>query len=571
MMSKISSPEKKVGLNLFLLTVRRNFGLILLFCFAKLLVCPGYLLVYINNTANNLPVILGVYTAETSICGSITVMIFLYIAFSYLYSKRSVDVFHSLPLYRSSLLLSRFFGAVVSALIPITLGFISFGCVAGFVDNDIVPGNILFSYICTVLGILIIASIFLIFIICAGGTLDLILSFFGVNIGLFVIGYILISTMENCIRGFCTDYSGMKYFSALFWFYENEISFIENENFFTSASIWFIIKALILISVLVVIAVILYSKRKSERSDGSYAYRFVYYLCSVIISFVGAYVIGSIFSEGDSEILFWLFAIPGAILTSVAFGAITNRSFKKFARSLIIGAVSVVLLIISYLCISNDIFGIGSYIPSEDKVKAVTMQAFGETITINDEIEVVTDIHKSVIELPEPFVSEPKTLGDYTTYLEFKYTLSDNSTVRRRYDVYEKDVIRDISPVLSGDLKREEILKKYENCDIDFARLDYQNYDKDGEYIYQIDKEDMLELVNIYFDEIKQTDLEKLYTSGTVCHTVNFTLYVNSNKISETVTPYEYFSLRINNDFKNTLDYISKLNPADETEYVLFQ
>ncbi|MBQ0083181.1 MAG: hypothetical protein KBS52_00225, partial [Clostridiales bacterium] len=126
----------KSAFNLFLFTPRKNLGISLISSAIVLVFSPFLILQTINNYLayefNYYYPFKDIYEAGAPLMAFAAAGIFvllLFINFSYLYNKSASDTFHSMPIKRRELLLSRFFGAYVSALIPLTVGYIGFAAV----------------------------------------------------------------------------------------------------------------------------------------------------------------------------------------------------------------------------------------------------------------------------------------------------------------------------------------------------------------------------------------------------------------------------------------------------------
>ena len=191
-MTSATLSRNKAGFNLFKFTVRKNIGIIILATVFMLLICPGYVFIEMSNYQAGSSFFSNPYNMKNSIIGISTVITVVvsiiavfscFVNFSFLYSKKSVDVYHALPITRTSLLFSRFFAAVVPLFIPIIL---CYGSLIGlsFFDNVVADiKSILTAFAFSAAIMLMSAAFTMIFIVCAGSVFDLIISFVVINLG----------------------------------------------------------------------------------------------------------------------------------------------------------------------------------------------------------------------------------------------------------------------------------------------------------------------------------------------------------------------------------------------------
>ncbi|MBO4432159.1 MAG: hypothetical protein J5852_01370, partial [Clostridia bacterium] len=118
-------------------TLLKNTGIIILMSIAMLIFCPGILLTALSRMTFKAqeytsPSMLNVFYGITAVISVMLVCISNFVNFSYLYKKSSSDVFHSLPLTRTTLLFSRLTAGIVEILIPVTIGYIAFSALSAF-------------------------------------------------------------------------------------------------------------------------------------------------------------------------------------------------------------------------------------------------------------------------------------------------------------------------------------------------------------------------------------------------------------------------------------------------------
>lgn len=415
---------------LFAYSLKRTSGLTVLMTVVALLACPVYTLLKIEriyeNTAKayNLNAVAPLLMMITAIASVAAALVYMFINFAFLYSRSSSDFFHSLPTTRVGLLFARLFASVLPITIPVT---IVYGAMCGlklskYVECSIKP--ILKGYAFNLLILFALAAFSLIFMICAGSIFDLIISFFTFNVGIVLVQLINSSLCQNFLFGYPYNYTeSIVEASSPFWFAFNRFANILEGVLPARAEIFFAVKLLIITFFSLAVSVALYRSRKSEKSGISYAYNFIYIVCGLIVGILGAFGVGSVFAEGDINLIFWIFAAVGGVLAAITFGAINDRGFKTIKKSAIMGAVSVALLGSFAVILATGCFGYNRRVPKAAKIESVTVEFTGTEITLK--------IPETVLQLHEEIVNDP---GDGGDYLNIDYTLKNGRHFARSYN-----------------------------------------------------------------------------------------------------------------------------------------
>lgn len=132
---------------------------------------------------------------------------------------------------------------------------------------------------------------------------------------------------------------------------------------------------------------------------------------------------GSIFAEGDINLVFWVFAVVGGVLAAITFGAINDRGFKTIKKSAIMGAVSVALLGSFTVILITGCFGYSKRVPAANKIESITVEFTGMQMTVK-EPETVLQLHGKI-------VNNEDNGGDY---LNIDYTLKNGRHFVRTYN-----------------------------------------------------------------------------------------------------------------------------------------
>jgi len=522
MMSKTFS-NKNSTLGLFLFTLRQNLGLIILSVIGMLLVCPGYVLIELNEYYDRLSKefyelnnVLLTFGIAACIVGAIGVVVYNIINFMYLYSKKSSDVFHAVPLTRTELLLSRSLAGLVSTLIPLIIGYISLALIAVFtpwIIADLEILAILFMY--NIFIMLIAFSLSLVFLVCAGSVFDFALSIGIINIGLLLLPHIISVFAEEFLFGYTYSVveNIMKCFSPIYYYiftvadFTNRASTYERgysltrPPLFNSNEITAIIVTVVLVALFIGAAILLYKRRNAEKAGTAYAFKFIYVISNLLLSFEVGFGVGVIFSDLNlASPAFWIFTVAGALIASVAFGAISERGFKEYKKSLIVGGVSAAAVLLLTTCYALDITGFETRIPQNDKILTVEANIQGFTVELTgDDVKYVTNLHKKITEEYDIAHHEmqQKDKDYHISHANLIYKMKNGTTIKRSYYSFPTEYFA------------EDMLKvcKFEDVDSVITQVKAEKpktaqlsgHIGEGAYFeYSITRDDFINLLEVY-------------------------------------------------------------------------
>ena len=439
MTSKTSSIKRNQAAKLLGATLRKNIGPLILLTVAMLLLCPGFMLKSLQETetaylASQIRDMDESIIMINTVAGCIAVLLFNFINFGFLYTKRAGDVFFALPISRASLLFSRALAGFILAAVPVLVSYgamtvvhLSYGYLVLSGIRTLWCGALL-----TAVCMLICSAFSLVFLTVAGSTFDLLVSFAAFNIG----GVLLVLMYDSLCQDLLTGYlfgditEAMTYISpaVLCGSAVNDFLYKGSVASLTSVSVrlWVLMAVWFVLSV--VLAVVLFRRRPTEASGGTYAFRFMPLLCGVVVAQIGAFAVGMIFSDGEIDFIFWLFAVIGALLLAVTFGAVTNRGFKMLKRSFLIGGIAVVIMGAVGLMLKFGGLGYTAKIPEIKNIASVEMTFSGN----NDcpaSAELATEVHREVLQT----VKKPIDEQDELMMVQFHYKLKNGSTLNREF------------------------------------------------------------------------------------------------------------------------------------------
>lgn len=503
---RTSSNSINPALQMVKITLLKNLGLIILSVAIVILVCPVYTIVHLKSItyAEDYIYPISEWIQDLTIfavyIGLVGTFIYSAINLSYMFSKKSSDVFHSVPLTRGELLFSRAVSGLIATLIPIIVLFASLMILnAAYGYTYLYAEKILLCFAFVVASTFVFWSLSIMFSICAGAVFDYLLSYIGVNLGVYLIALIVHKLLENYLLGYFDNNPIYMYFSPIVYCF-TRISRFLNESMGTKEIITFFVISIILTAVFYAVTYLLYKKRKVERTGSAYAYRFVYIICGFIISFCTAYGVGYLFSGGEiNTAVFWIIAVVGALIGAVAYSAITNRSFKNFKRAIVLGTVSVAMMGTITLLMILDPLGFSKRLPKESKIESAALQLREYPAITYTENMLPLELHKKIVDEKLALRGENHTY-EYTD-VDIVYTLKNGKTLSRSYTVLKENIKQEM---LKNYISDEHINTYYdkllesnpENIEITFINI--TTY-----YEGVISVNDFKQLLRIYSEEVK--------------------------------------------------------------------
>ncbi|MCQ2455068.1 MAG: hypothetical protein MJ090_02845 [Clostridia bacterium] len=521
MILRTSSNKVNPFSNMFRFTFRRNIGIIALLSILFLLVCPAYMLVnlqnlggspdyfqtYFNDWANGFALFCGIASAVSVIGLNL-------LNFSFMFRKNASDFTDSLPITRSELFISKTLSGFFLSIIPTLVSFFGFGILLAFENCLGLVKNLLVYALYIILSTAVFSAISMIFIVASGNVFDFLVSFVGINTGLILLGLIYSVLFESLLVGF-PDSSVLPMinaFSPVFYTFYRLGSLVLNNS--VSVNFGFVIKCLLMTALFIFLSIILYKKRKTESTGKAFAYKFIYTICAFLVALCSSFAFGSIFENNfnsfhyDSAV-FYVFALIGALFSSVIYGAVTFRGFKTVKKSLIIGAVSFAVLVASVFFISADITGYNKNVPNVKEIKGVTITYDGEEIDYKNP-EFAVNLHKKIV-FTDGVISEDMCVDEFTSNIRFSYRLKNGKKLERNYWIYNKNLSSELFEIIKSDERFDGIvgkLKKAKPPTIEFW-YDEKDYSVSSYLTY----DEAMAFVNFYRLEINEDGKKPILNS----------------------------------------------------------
>lgn len=479
MTSKTSSNKFLSELqNTYLWSAKKNLGMMSLLAVLLFLAFPLIVWFSLGNTELTGWIPAGEQyanvfrrTSVTSITFFVTPLCLLFVLltavslFQYMHNKRSVDLFHALPVSRSAMLLGRFLAGLTTLFVPMLLNF-SVVAVIGLaygIENRGAHIGYLYSVLLWLFLMLAAALLFCVLMaVCSGTTLDMVLSVIGVNIAYPLLVLAVLFVISCLLPGFNMDQMSPLWvtlispFTAVF----AAISSVgqpfdaEKMTFF----IWWIVFSVFLAG----LCVYLYRRRKSESAENTFAFAIPKQIIRFLLTAVGGLGLGLIFYWYNSTTLnFLLGLLIGSLVAHVIVEAVYSRGFSRMVRSLAGYGVFLVVFAAFYGVVCTGGFGYADRVPSADQVVSVSYQDYSyynsfvsRNFYISDEkyntlmeaesrvaeqenIEKVLQYHKGLIDFKKSVGFPYRMERQNGTLCSITYHLKNGKTITRTYtDVY---------------------------------------------------------------------------------------------------------------------------------------
>jgi len=459
--------------------------------------------------------------------------------FSYLYSKKKVDLYHSLPIKREILFFVKIINGILIAIVPFIICAIIAGSMilVNTASANIISGVIfailewivlyILSYSVVVLAIMLTGNMLIGFLLCG------FLSFYFPALALMIKGYQ--STF------FLTYYSSGPIIDKFL------INFSSFMIIFNIAKLDIIIKMIISIMasmVLMFINLFLYKKRASETAGKSISFCIIKLPVKfMMVIFISMLMYLLAYGVMNDSIAWGIFGLAvGGVITHCIIEIIYNQDFKKIFAGKIQMLICIIISLILVAIFQMDIFGYDSYIPRVGDIKSAAVisealesnesQYFNEIIisesyydgsfvdvdyasdrSIEELLSKKMDItnKEAVLELAKKGVSE--TVPNYMSYgnpveVLISYKLKSGRIVKRMYYIDYEDMISELSNVYADESYKKSCYPILSNESKNIVSVDFNGMmNNDSHMVFHDDK--MKEkLVETYKKELLEFDYE---------------------------------------------------------------
>lgn len=520
------------------------------------------------------------------------------IVWGYLYTRKGVDFFHSLPESRSCLFVSSFLSGLTVIYIPFAvfgvslyLGSILIGC--GTFEGFITFLWITLAYAFVFFGIETLVAML------TGTKASNVILYFILNYLSLMLESVLSEFKECFLYGVDFIYNGVTDFLSPCTFFIDKVVIHKewednyNAGYYSSnlRSIDISGKKYILIYVMAILILLalsycIYYHRKSEKATEVVAFKalkeILLYVLVLVVGTWGTMIICQIFTINQS---YAIFTLPGAIaaaliavtLSYYAIRMILDKTIKVFNKKNVIGWICA-LVGFWTICtlLAADLTGEEAYVPEISDIEYINLyNGFSDYDFREGEekvMEEVTMLHRAIIE--EGYRKDIS--GEYgATYsVTFEYDLKNGDTVRRSYSLplYEDKVTEagTLEWKYNEFLNLKPVIEKKYLLTVPKTENEYVSVRKDDPYGY-IDQ-------TYWDDDYEEFDkaLKADYAAGNLKGDEIFYLepgvmtddsyYINISKISDETSLNEWggmspaidegVSFRVTGDMTHILEFI---------------
>jgi hypothetical protein len=471
--------------------------------------------------------------------------------FSFLHSRKKVDLFHSIPVRREMIFAVQYVNGILIYLIPYVVNLLL--CYIIFIIyGGMSITAVQFTLTTLLINLLFFMLIYTIIIIAVLLTGNFIVSCLGAGAFL-AYGPALMITKSA-------------YFSSFFKTYYSVTSEYDMFTFLSPIGIYYResksnhweTKAVVLVVtlILIVFALLLYKKRPSEAAGKAMAFSIskpiIKFLLAIPLTLMGGMLFRSI-SSSDHTIWF-IFGLAFSLLLSYAIIEIIYnfdiRSAFRHKKQLLLYAGVIILV----SCVFQfDLLHYDSYLPAKANIESMSVNFQGVAQNLNMDRNMkamkLTDID-AAYRLCQAGSKEMKTYSSdaQTENLSHSYTvrfdLKNGRTVYRNYQLYEKNNYDLMNQVYSD--------PKYKEGSIDIFQWKITEQgnitcnDNFNTKEFTLEKNQFEKFLTIYKDDLKTLTLDDLAAGNPLTH-INIRMSVGHN--------FDYYVFP---KFKNTIAFLKE-------------
>lgn len=460
-------------------------------------VVKGY---FANAVTNSFDVALGTGMTVALVgyilclCGS---------AFSYMHTRRSIDLFHALPIRRTPLLLGKYFAALTVLIVPLVVG-------AGLCELLCVFNGILTEpfYFMNRIGFMILLTIAsftfsMLFMVISGTLPGAFLSIGAVTIGWpftmvaadvtmrqFLPGYV--SVMDDIYTIFSPFGAMLRNSFISFWF-DYELDYRQFVDVAENGVPWMQLWWMLLTAVMLAVSIFYYNRRKSESAENYFSFPVIRGIIRCMLSIGVGLEVGLLVGEMlNSNIVYLGGIVFGAAITHIFYQFILTHSFKGFWKTLPAFCLSLVITGGFLYSLYTGGLGYAKRLPDVTQVEKVTFTiptdpadntaecylARNQYLTIYDtrenyindlypvlntetDVTALENLQKTVVETRFPGPYLPFEKSSYANEnLSVDYTMKNGKQFQRNYWFYLLDSDKEILDALAQ-LQKLEKMQSY--------------------------------------------------------------------------------------------------------------
>lgn len=482
-----SSRAAKEWKETYLWALKKNRGLMGLLTLLLMIALPVILLIVFSQVASRLPPddCNGMFSSYFVGCSTFAVMPLLLLftlvlsatLFSYLHQKRSVDLFHSIPVSRTALLLGRWCAALTVLMVPVLLSYAAAGAVGLHfgVRAQYALAAPLLHLLQNLLMIAAALSFSVLIAVCTGTTFDMILSILAINAAyplLIFAGTELAKWMLPSvgwdIQLTSVVLTAFAPFAAACLPFPNPYFTVVNsfpslgamQDVFLS---WWIVMTFVLLAA----CILLYQRRKSECAESGFAFAAPQFIIRFLVTAVSGIGMGFAFLLSTNGLpLFFFGALLGSLTAHIIVEGVYSRGFKHLKKSFTSYGIFAALFLAFYCILATGFFGYDTWVPPAEEIESISILSVnaqqedyypGSQSILDKTGRTVATLHPKIRQ-KENIKAAAASISDYlnvvrrTDYpyslrsihsygnLTLEFHLKNGSSVKRFYRAWEPDV-----------------------------------------------------------------------------------------------------------------------------------
>lgn len=521
----------KSGFNLFTFTVKKNLGVIILGVSLSALLCAylGSEMARYDWASRHMADFFKEITLIFITASCIIETILGFINFGYLYSKPATDMFHSLPVSSSKLLIVRTAATYVGSAAIWIISMLSFLVTSAFVDAELISMAVFSEMVLNgLLVMLIYAAILAFHAIIAGNTVGMIFGLAVTQVAVPVISLVLQIFAQEILIGYAYDdfisdgaFCNYSVMFKVIYVFGMRVSASSYDNIHIWSYLLTILASLAITAAVMLLATVVYKRRRSEAAGQAFSFGFLKWIAVIVATTLISHLVGLMFAGSEvNDPMYWTFTVFGAAITAVLICAITDKGFVGVKKALLSAVVSVIVLAIIFGSITLYSNHFNSYIPKENDIKTATVYIGDTKVDFSLNLKLVTTLHKSLINDYETggindyetdgdnidiYPDKPTLLQSVTVYgntqLDFVYNLKNGKTVKRDY-VADTSVMAEILAIKKTDNFRKAMTTPPAQNKVHYRNIDLNPSGKYENYNFEYTMAEYKEIVTAYCDDI---------------------------------------------------------------------
>lgn len=379
-------------------------------------------------------------------------IIFCVRLFGYMQNKRSVDLYHALPIGRGSMFLGRWCAGAVLLSVPAVL---NFGITMWIAAANGISSAALIESTLQAMGwvLLFSAAVFTFcsfFVVCSGSMMDTFLSVFGINAGFPLTVYLGYYVAACTVPGMATSGNAPWQIMTLLAPFPAAYLPFSSDTVPTGFLPWW----LCFTAVLLVGAFLIYGKRKSESAESQLAFPAPKIISRFLLTVSGGLTLGLIVGQANIP-LFLTGVAAGSLAVHTAVEAAYSRGFQGLKKSFRWYAAFAVCFAAFYGVLATGCFGYDTAVPEESQIESVSVQtlmngngenfvvAEGKTIYLQPKMKQEESI-RTVLQAQRSIISWyrknsfPYVPCSCNNDLTLTYHLKDGRTITRNYSLFSE-------------------------------------------------------------------------------------------------------------------------------------